>query len=121
MSGRIPHGEPFLWMLFGAGGVAAAFLAPAMVLAALLDGLGFLPASALSYDRLSDALSRFPVRLVMIAVLSLTLWKSAHRIYHGLHDLQLPQTRLAAALTYGVAILGSLVAIGAGLALRFGG
>ncbi|CAM3734814.1 fumarate reductase subunit FrdD [Parendozoicomonas haliclonae] len=85
------HIEPLLWSLFGAGGMAIAFLMPAVILiVGLLVPMGILPAEVLSYERLSAFfLESWFGRLCAFVIIVPALWGSIHRVYHGMHDLQI--------------------------------
>ncbi|MBI3409297.1 MAG: fumarate reductase subunit D [Planctomycetes bacterium] len=103
--------EPFLWMLFSAGGVAAALLIPIhLFLFGLAFPLGWLEAPG--YDTLL-ALARHPVtRLYLFVLCSLGLFHWAHRFRYTLYDgLQIKHlNEIINTLCYGGAILGTVVA-----------
>ena len=111
--------EPLWWVLFGAGGFAAAMVLPALL---LVVGLAF-PAGVFgdanaTFHRMHTLFGNPLGQLVLFAVLSLTFWHSAHHLRHlaidmGYAELQAP---VSYAL-YGGALLGTLVtaAIVAGL------
>ena len=103
--------EPFLWALFSAGGVVAAFLLPVHVfLFGLAFPLGWLAAPG--YDSLL-ALVRLPlVRLYLFVFCSLPLFHWAHRFRYTLYDgLQIKHlNELIFILCYGGAIAGTAVA-----------
>lgn len=92
----------------------AAFLLPAVMLAALLVSLGALPADALSHDRM-QALVGHPVgKLAILVVLALPLWHAAHRLRMTLQDLGVrrPGTRRQVArLCYGLAAIATAVLV----------
>jgi fumarate reductase subunit D len=100
--------EPLYWTLFGAGGVLVALALPALVLiTGLAWPLGLLPAESLGYERLSGLL-RSPIgALAMLAVVFLSLWHAAHRIFHSLHDFGVHANMGRwKALSYGAAAFG---------------
>ena len=103
--------EPFLWALFSAGGVVAAFLIPVHVfLFGLAFPLGWLPAP--SYENLL-ALAQLPLARVYLFVLcSLPLFHWAHRFKYTLYDgLQIKHlTELINTFCYGGAIVGTALA-----------
>ena len=103
--------EPFLWLLFSAGGMAAAMLIPGLL---LLFGVAF-PLGWLGPPDHAHLLAvlRNPVtRLVLLGVCVLALFHWAHRFRYTLYDgLQLYHlTVLIAVLCYGVALAGTAVA-----------
>ena len=103
--------EPFLWLLFSAGGVASAMLFPVLL---FLLGLAF-PLGWLSVPDYNDVLGllRNPLTLVVIfGVCVVALFHWAHRFRYTLYDgLQLKKVdRLIATLCYGGAVVGSVLA-----------
>ena len=106
------HPEPFLWLLFSAGGVLSAMLMPVLL---LLFGIAVplswmaTPSQAHMLAVLSNPISR--LALVALAVLSLFHW--AHRFRHTLYDgLQIKHlNEVIAAVSYGVAVAGSVAAV----------
>jgi fumarate reductase subunit D len=103
--------EPFLWLLFSAGGVLAALVLPAFV---LLFGLAF-PLGWLSppdHDHIM-AVMRHPLSKIAIFVLcTLALIHAAHRFRFTLYDgLQIKHlNELINPFCYGGALIGSVVA-----------
>ncbi len=102
--------EPFLWGLFSAGGVVAAFLIPVhLFLFGLAIPLGF---SGPSYEQL-HALARIPVaRIYLFVLCSLPLFHWAHRFRYTLYDgLQIKHlNEVITTLCYGGAVVGTTVA-----------
>src|SRR5437867_6223250 len=99
--------EPFLWMLFSAGGVLSALLMPVLVfLFGLAFPLGWLPPPSHAYlmTVLHNPLTR--LALFFLSVLSLFHW--AHRFRYTLYDgLQIKHlNELVNPFCYGGAILG---------------
>lgn len=102
--------EPLLWLLFSAGGVAAALFAPVLLLVlALAFPLGWIDPPAHS-DVL--ALAQNPLtRLVLLGVCVLALAHWAHRFRYALFDgLQLKHSLINLAC-YGGAAVGSVLAV----------
>ncbi|MGH7180327.1 MAG: fumarate reductase subunit FrdD [Tepidisphaeraceae bacterium] len=101
--------EPFLWLLFSAGGVFAALLLPSLVLVfAVALPLGWL--SPPSHEHLL-ALLRHPLtRVVLFVVFMLSLVHGAHRFRYTLYEgLQMQHlNEVIVPLCYGGAIVGSL-------------
>jgi fumarate reductase subunit D len=106
MSRRTP--EPYLWLLFSGGGVAAAMLLPALV---LILGL-LVPLGVVSAPDLGALVSPWPVKVVVVGVVLLCLFHAAHRIRFtseevfrlGRFDV------LIAPLCYGLALAGAVAA-----------
>ena len=106
------HPEPFLWLLFSAGGVLSAMLMPVLLLLfGIAVPLGWMatPTQAHMLAVLSNPISR--LALVALAVLSLFHW--AHRFRHTLYDgLQIKHlNEVIAVVSYGVAVAGSAAAV----------
>ncbi|MGH3859758.1 fumarate reductase subunit FrdD [Actinokineospora sp.] len=104
--------EPLVWLLFSAGGMAAALVIPVLlVLFGVAFPLGWLDPP--DYAGLA-AVVRHPITLlVLLGVCVLALFHWAHRFRYTLYDgLQLKRARtLIALLCYGGAVAGSIVAL----------
>src|SRR4030095_7506874 len=106
------HPEPFLWLLFSAGGVVSAMLMPVLLLLfGILVSLGWVPAPA--HDRILRVFAIPLSRLVLVALSVLTLFHWAHRFRHTLYDgLQIKHlNEVIALLSYGVAVVGAMAAV----------
>jgi len=103
--------EPFLWSLFSAGGVVAAFLIPVhLILFGIAFPLGWLEAPG--YEKMV-ALVRHPAARVYLFILcSLPLFHWAHRFRYTLYDgLQIKDlNELINSFCYGGAVVGTVVA-----------
>ena len=101
--------EPFLWLLFSAGGVMAALFVPVLV---FLFGIAF-PLDWItppSHQHLLAVASHPLTVLVTLGLCVLALFHWAHRFRYTLYDgLQLKQLdRLIAIGCYGGAVVGSV-------------
>lgn len=103
--------EPYFWLLFSAGGMAAALTLPILM---LLFGV-LVPLGVVHVDPAHlAAVVRNPVsRIVLAGVFVLALFHAAHRFRFTVeHGLQLGRfDRIIAVCCYGAAALGSLVAL----------
>jgi len=102
--------EPFLWVLFSAGGVLAALFIPALVLLfGIAFPLGWLPPP--SHSHLLAVISHPVTRLIVFLLVALSLFHWAHRFRYTLYDgLQIKHlNELVNVGCYGAAIVGSLV------------
>jgi len=110
---RINTIEPIWWALFGAGGMVAAILVPIFVLTyGVMLPLGAVPQDAYSAARLSNLLGNFLVKLFLLVLIALPLFHWAHRFRYLLFDLGIHGGRMAiATICYGLAIVGTVVAI----------
>ena len=103
---------PFLWLLFGAGGMVSALLFPVHV---LLFGLAF-PLGwfeAPGYESLHGLVTHPITRLYLFVFIFLPLFHAAHRFLYTACDLfqvQAGRRQPIAVLCYGAALLGTLVA-----------
>jgi fumarate reductase subunit D len=103
--------EPFLWLLFSAGGVLSALLMPILV---FLFGVAF-PMGWLSpptYERLLAVIGHPVTRVVLFFLCFLSLFHWAHRFRYTLYDgLQIKHlNEVINAACYGGALVGSLAA-----------
>ncbi|MBI2828554.1 MAG: fumarate reductase subunit D [Acidobacteria bacterium] len=103
------HSEPYLWLLFSAGGVLSAMLMPSLL---LLFGIAF-PLGWVrppTHERMLAVLANPLTRLVFLGLCVLSLVHWAHRFRHTLHDgLRLAHPMITA-LCYGAAVAGSALA-----------
>jgi fumarate reductase subunit D len=103
--------EPLLWLLFSAGGVMSALLAPVVLfLFGIAFPLGWL--SAPDQARLLSVIGHPLARLAIFVVCSLSLFHWAHRFRYTLYDgLQIKHLNEAInSACYGGAILGTIAA-----------
>ena len=108
--------QPIPWLLFGAGGMFSALIGWMLVLLtgiAIPLGIFFSP-DVLSYRNMVAFEHHWLAKLFTFAVIALFLWHGVHRIFHTLHDLGIHAKAASAWACYGVAMLGTL---GAALAL----
>jgi fumarate reductase subunit D len=103
--------EPLFWALFGAGGMLAALVGPALVFATgIAVPLGWLPADTLSPQRVLAFVQHPLGKPVLWGLVSLFLFHACHRLRHGLHDLGWRLGRAGSVGFYGFATLCSGVA-----------
>ena len=104
--------EPYFWLLFSAGGMAAALLLPMLLLLfGVLIPLGLVDAPDPAH---LVAVVRNPLtRIVLAGLFILALFHAAHRFRFTLeHGLQLGRfDRVIAVCCYGAAALGSIVGL----------
>lgn len=101
--------EPFVWLLFSAGGVTAAVFLPALAfLFGLAIPLGWVDRP--DHEHLLRVLAT-PIAFVsLLGIFVLMLVHSAHRLRFTLYDgLQIKLRRTVSALCYGGAVLGSVM------------
>jgi fumarate reductase subunit D len=105
--------EPIVWLLFGQGILLGTILLTGWLLAVgILAPLGVLPEGALAFER-AHALASHPIgRLVLLALIALPLWKGAHHLRSLSIDFGgASRDPAIATILYGIAALGSLLAI----------
>ena len=108
---RARTAEPFVWLLFSAGGVFAALFLPILL---FLFGVAF-PLEWISppeYGHVLDVLGHPVVRVGLWVLVFLSLFHAAHQFRYTLYDgLQLKHLNVPiAVLCYGSAVVGSVVA-----------
>ena len=103
--------EPFLWLLFSGGGMAAALAVPVLLLLfGVLFPLGWV--SPPDHDHLLAVAGNPLFRIVLLGLSVLALFHWAHRFRYTLYEgLQLYHlSRLISVICYGGALIGSLLA-----------
>ena len=112
---------PILWALFGAGGMLAELIAPMLVfISGIAVPTGFLlPADTLSYDRMLVLARNGFGKLALLVVVSLFLFHGGLRMYHSLHHLGLHTRTGTKVVIFGIAMLATIVAAVALLAIGF--
>jgi fumarate reductase subunit D len=109
MSKKSP--EPLLWLLFSAGGMAAALLVPVLLfLFGIAFPLGWL--SAPDHAHLLSVLGHPVTKVILFVLCVLCLFHWAHRFRYTLYDgLQLKRlSKVINVFCYGGAVLGSVAA-----------
>ena len=104
--------EPFVWLLFSAGGVVAALLIPIQLfLFGVAVPLGWVHAP--SYETVFALAHSLIGRLYLLVLCTLPLFHWGHRFRYTLYDgLQIKHlNELVMTLCYGGAILGTAIAV----------
>ena len=111
--------EPVFWLLFGAGGFAAALILPALFFGVVIASpMGWFSEYATSYHRVRGLVANPIGGPLVAAVLSLIFWHGAHHIRHFLLDLGFERFHALIAFgLYGLALLGTAASFGAIAAL----
>ncbi len=104
--------EPIPWSLFGAGGMLAALIGPALV---FITGIAvpfrvLLPAELMSYARMRAFTVHWAAKAFVFAVIALLLWHAAHRIAIVLHDVGVHAKTATKFVCYGFAFAGTIAA-----------
>jgi fumarate reductase subunit D len=104
--------EPIFWSLFGAGGMLAALIGPALVFItgiAVPLGLVFAP-DTMSYSHMLALAQNWAGKCILFAIVALFLWHAAHRIAILLHDFGVHAVAVVKVFCYGGALLGTVIA-----------
>jgi len=102
--------KPIVWGTFAAGGTVTAFVMPVLMLLTLLAGLGAVP-QGLSYATLHGYASHWLGKLVIFAILFLSLWSSAHRLRITFYDFGVRADTLVATIVYLAAAAGTVASV----------
>ena len=101
---------PLVWSLFGAGGMLAALVGPALV---FVTGIA-VPAGILMsqdmmrYQRMLGFAQHWLGKIIVFAVIVLFLWHAALRIFHMLHDFGVHAGATAKLVCFGLPFLCTL-------------
>ena len=104
--------EPIFWSMFGAGGMLAALIGPALVFItgiAVPFGLVFKP-DTMSYAHMLALSQSWAGKIFILAVIALFMWHAAHRIHILLHDFGIHAVAAVKVLCYGSAFAGTVIA-----------
>jgi fumarate reductase subunit D len=105
--------EPLLWLLFGAGGFAAALFLPGLFFCiAVIFPTGLFGDPNESFQRMRTLFANPVGQGVLIAVLSLSFWHAAHHTRHLALDLGFEKAEAGVSfLVYGAALLATLLTV----------
>jgi fumarate reductase subunit D len=104
---------PLVWSLFGAGGMLAALVGPALVFVtgiAIPAGILMSP-DLMRYQRMVGFAHTWVGKIVILAVIVLFLWHAALRIFHMLHDFGIRAGAGAKLACFGLPLLCTLAAV----------
>jgi len=107
--------EPLIWLMFGQGILIGTILLTGWLLVVgVLAPLGIVPEGALAFER-AHRLAAHPIgRLLLLALIALPLWKGAHHLRALSIDFGgASRDPAVATLLYGLALVGSALAIAA--------
>ena len=103
--------EPVFWSLFGAGGLLAALIGPALVfITGIAVPFALMNPDTMNYARMLAFSQHWAGKFFVFAVIALFMWHAAHRIAIVLHDLGVHAVALVKLGCYGLAFLGAVVA-----------
>jgi fumarate reductase subunit D len=101
---------PLVWSLFGAGGMLAALVGPALVLVTgIAVPAGFLVSQDLMrFQNVQAFAHNWLGKIILFAVVVLFLWHAALRIFHMLHDFGIHAGAVAKLICFGLPALCTL-------------
>ncbi len=103
--------EPIFWSLFGAGGMLAALIGPALVfITGIAVPFGLMNPDTMSYTHMLAFSQHWLGKVLLLAVIALFMWHAAHRIAILLHDFGVHAVALVKFCCYGLAFLGTVIA-----------
>ena len=110
---QLPSLEALFWALFSAGGFVTAILVPVHVaVLGIAFAAGWLPRSALAYERIVHLVHNPLTKLYLLALVALPLFHWAHRFRFAIHhQFGIGWKRLAATACYGTAVIGTALAV----------
>lgn len=101
--------KPIVWGPFAAGGTVTALLTPVLIVLTLSAALGHVP-PGLTYDGLRAFVASGIGKAIVLPVIALSLWGSAHRLRITFFDFGVRCDRLVATLVYLGAAIGTAAA-----------
>lgn len=103
--------SPIFWALFGAGGMLAALLGPALVwITGIEIGSGVLVSRRImDYQTVATLAHNWVGKLFLFFVISLFAWHAMHRILCSVHDIGIHKTVAVKTVIYGVALAITVV------------
>ena len=102
--------KPIVWGPFAAGGTATAFVTPVLILLTLLAALGHAP-DLLAYDQMRAFAGHWLAKIVLVGVIFLSLWSTAHRLRITCYDLGMRADGLVATIVYALALAGTAASV----------
>jgi fumarate reductase subunit D len=103
--------EPVFWSLFGAGGLLAALIGPALVfITGIAVPFALMNPDTMNYAHMLAFSQHWAGKFFVFAVIALFMWHAAHRIAIVLHDLGVRAVALVKFGCYGLAFLGTVIA-----------
>ncbi|MDD6318402.1 MAG: fumarate reductase subunit D [Succinatimonas hippei] len=105
--------EPIYWLMFGTGGMVAAWILPAILVVFIVAGIcpPDSDAGLLSYSQVSGILGNWFLALVLFGVVFILSFYALHRMFHSLHDLNL-HSKIFWYICYGGAAAISFIDLG---------
>ena len=108
--------EPMYWLMFGAGGMVASMVLPAIMVLLIVAGFtgftgGDLNNSVLSLGQVTSVFGNWFLSLVVFGIVFLLSFYALHRMHHSSHDFGI-HSKLTWYIAYGAAAAVSFISLG---------
>ena len=105
--------EPIYWLMFGTGGMVAAWVLPAVLVVFILAGISSpdVTTGLLSFEQVKGILGHLFLALVLFGIVFILSFYSLHRMYHSTHDFKL-HSKIFWYICYGGAAALSFIVLG---------
>ena len=105
--------EPMYWLMFGAGGMVASMVLPAIMVVLIAAGLtsGDLQNGFLNLGQVYGIFSNWFLSLCVFGVIFLLSFYALHRMHHSSHDFGI-HSKLTCYIEYGSASSISFISLG---------
>ena len=105
--------EPMFWLLFGAGGMVASMVLPAIMVVLIAAGYTSddLNSGFLNLNQVHNIFSNWLLSLIVFGVVFLLSFYALHRMHHSSHDFGI-HSKLTWYIAYGLAAAVSFVSLG---------
>lgn len=105
--------EPMYWLLFGAGGMVASMVLPAIMVVLIAAGYTSddLNSGFLNLNQVHNIFSNWLLSLIVFGVVFLLSFYALHRMHHSSHDFGI-HSKITWYIAYGLAAAVSFVSLG---------
>lgn len=105
--------EPMYWLLFGAGGMVASMVLPAIMVVLIAAGYTSddLNSGFLNLNQVHNIFSNWLLSLIVFGVVFLLSFYALHRMHHSSHDFGI-HSKLTWYIAYGLAAAVSFISLG---------
>ncbi|MBQ2381496.1 MAG: hypothetical protein II291_02875 [Succinivibrio sp.] len=105
--------EPMYWLLFGAGGMVASMVLPAIMVVLIAAGYTSddLNSGFLNLNQVHNIFSNWLLSLIVFGVVFLLSFYALHRMHHSSHDFGI-HSKITWYIAYGFAAAVSFVSLG---------
>lgn len=105
--------EPMYWLMFGAGGMVASIVLPAIMVILIVAGLTAddLQHGMLNLGQIASVFSNWFLSLVVFGIVFLLSFYALHRMHHSSHDFGI-HSKATWYIAYGTAAAISFISLG---------